>query len=121
MTTTRNDQAPSSFTFAGIYSDHQTSVFPPRAEMFENDEARRIQMQILKDRKLRKRISNRDSARRSRMRKQKYVDELWQQVINLRGWNQRLVAELNRVTALLDQILRENSNLRDEISHLHQS
>ncbi|WVZ14659.1 hypothetical protein V8G54_012225 [Vigna mungo] len=65
-------------------------------------------------------ISNRESARRSRMRKQKHLDELWSQVMWLRNENHQLIDKLNHVSENHDQVLQENAQLKEEASELRQ-
>ncbi|KAJ4877947.1 basic leucine-zipper 48 [Raphanus sativus] len=72
----------------------------------------------LDERKQRRMLSNRESARRSRMRKQRHLDELWSQVIRLRNENNSLVDKLNRVSETQGSVLKENSELKEEVSDL---
>lgn len=65
-------------------------------------------------------ISNRESARRSRMRKQKHLDELWSQVVWLRNENHQLIDKLNHASERHDQVLQENVQLKEEASELRQ-
>ncbi|XP_022726688.1 basic leucine zipper 43-like [Durio zibethinus] len=85
-----------------------------------SDEAEEHQLSIIDERKLRRMISNRESARRSRMRKQKHLDELWSQVIRLRNENHCLIDKLNHVSECHDQVLQENARLKEEASDLRQ-
>lgn len=73
---------------------------------------------VMKERKQRRMISNRESARRSRMRKQRHLDELWSHVVWLRSENHRLVDRLARASDTHDQVLLENSRLRQEAAEL---
>ncbi|MED6155429.1 hypothetical protein PIB30_005281 [Stylosanthes scabra] len=88
----------------------------------EADEQQQQQQQslIINERKHRRMISNRESARRSRMRKQKHLDELWSQVVWLRNENHQLLDKLNNVSESHDKILQENAQLREEASELRQ-
>ncbi|XP_074585972.1 basic leucine zipper 43-like [Curcuma longa] len=70
------------------------------------------------ERRKRRMISNRESARRSRMRKQKHLGELYSQVIRLRSVNHQLLNELNHVMGERDQIIQENSLLKNEETEL---
>jgi len=85
-----------------------------------SDEADEHQLGIINERKQRRMISNRESARRSRMRKQRHLDELWSQVVWLRNENHQLVDKLNHVTQCHDRVLQENVQLKDEASGLRQ-
>ncbi|XVF43325.1 hypothetical protein PTKIN_Ptkin02bG0031700 [Pterospermum kingtungense] len=85
-----------------------------------SDEAEEQQQSIIDERKQRRMISNRESARRSRMRKQKHLDELWSQVIRLRNENHSLIDKLNHVSECHDQVLQENARLKEEASDLRQ-
>ncbi|XVF85697.1 hypothetical protein PTKIN_Ptkin17bG0137100 [Pterospermum kingtungense] len=85
-----------------------------------SDEAEEHQLSIIDERKQRRMISNRESARRSRMRKQKHLDELWSQVVRLRNENHSLIDKLNHVSECHDQVLQENARLKEEASDLRQ-
>jgi len=65
-------------------------------------------------------ISNRESARRSRMRKQRHLDELWSHLIWLRNENHQLMDKLNHATECHDRVLQENVQLKEEASGLRQ-
>nr|XP_043608720.1 basic leucine zipper 43-like [Erigeron canadensis] len=85
-----------------------------------SDEADEQQLSIINERKQRRMISNRESARRSRMRKQKHLDELWSQVVWLRNENHQLVDKLDKFSGTHDQALQENAQLKAEVSELRQ-
>ncbi|GLT30315.1 hypothetical protein SLA2020_417790 [Shorea laevis] len=98
--------------------------FTPQSSSISNnstsDEAEEHQMRIIDERKQRRMISNRESARRSRMRKQRHLDELWSQVIRLRNENHSLIDKLNHVSESHDRVLQENERLKEEASDLRQ-
>jgi hypothetical protein len=66
------------------------------------------------ERKARRLASNRESARRSRVRRRGQLDELASRVGALRDANARLAVELNRVAAAHARATRENARLREE-------
>ncbi|KAE8789086.1 Ocs element-binding factor 1 [Hordeum vulgare] len=70
------------------------------------------------ERKTRRLASNRESARRSRVRKQRRLDELSSRAARLRAENQRLLVELNGVLAEHGRVARESARLREEASEL---
>ncbi|TXG64593.1 hypothetical protein EZV62_011587 [Acer yangbiense] len=82
-------------------------------------------LQALMDQRKRKRmISNRESARRSRMRKQKHLDDLMSQVDQLRKDNHQIISNISITTQHFSTIEAENSVLRaqvDELTHRLQS
>ncbi|KAM3328217.1 basic leucine zipper 43 [Capsicum galapagoense] len=85
-----------------------------------SDEADEQQLRINDERKQRRMISNRESARRSRMRKQRHLDELWSQVLRLRTENNNLIDKLNHVSECHEKVLQENVQLKEEASDLRQ-
>ncbi|XP_073018007.1 basic leucine zipper 43-like [Primulina eburnea] len=85
-----------------------------------SDEADEQQLSIINERKQRRMISNRESARRSRMRKQKQLDELWSQVVWLRNENSQLMDRFNDFSDRHDRVVQENSQLKEEASELRQ-
>jgi hypothetical protein len=70
------------------------------------------------ERKRRRLASNRESAKRSRVRKQGRLGELSAQASELRSTNQRLLVELNHAVAKHASIVRENAELREEACDL---
>ncbi|KAF8068545.1 hypothetical protein N665_1145s0013 [Sinapis alba] len=72
------------------------------------------------ERKRKRKESNRESARRSRMRKQKHLDDLTAQVAHLREENSRIVAGITVTTQKYVAIEAENSVLRAQFLELDQ-
>ncbi|XP_050373921.1 basic leucine zipper 8 [Argentina anserina] len=135
------DNVPSSFQFNGasLFSNlyHTQVPAPGHDQLFAtpvqssslsnnsstSDEAEEQVQQlsnIIDQRKQRRMISNRESARRSRMRKQKHLDELWSQVLRLRTENQNLINRLNHLSESHDRVVEENAKLKEETSDLRQ-
>lgn len=117
------------YSFNGLSNPLYQLQIPPPVQAFNaqatcfssnstSDEADEQQLSIINERKQRRMISNRESARRSRMRKQKHLDELWSQVIWLRNENHQLIDKLNHVSENHDKVLQENVQLKEEASEL---
>lgn len=74
--------------------------------------------QLLDERKSKRKISNRESARRSRVRKQKHLDDLMAQLAHLRKANNQLVTIMNVTTQHLLNVEADNSVLRAQMAEL---
>lgn len=71
------------------------------------------------DKRKRKRMeSNRESARRSRMRKQKHIDDMTTQSNQIKNDNDQMMTTINLTTQRFIQIEAENSVLRAQVSEL---
>ncbi|PON90957.1 Basic-leucine zipper transcription factor [Trema orientale] len=78
-------------------------------------------LQVLMDQRKRKRMqSNRESARRSRLRKQQHLDELMGQVAQLRKENNQIMTSISITTQHLMSVEAENSVLRAQMAELTQ-
>ncbi|PRQ27094.1 putative transcription factor bZIP family [Rosa chinensis] len=78
-------------------------------------------LQHVMDQRKRKRMqSNRESARRSRMRKQQHLDELTAQVTQLRKENGQILTSINITTQHYTNVEAENSVLRAQMAELSQ-
>ncbi|XP_061340591.1 bZIP transcription factor 11-like [Gastrolobium bilobum] len=76
-------------------------------------------LQAMMDQRKRKRmISNRESARRSRMRKQKHLDDLVSQVAQLRKDNQEISSSINITAQQYTSVEADNSVLRAQVGEL---
>ncbi|KAL3654342.1 hypothetical protein CASFOL_004023 [Castilleja foliolosa] len=107
-----------------LYPNNQVLLPGPHDFITSNstsDEAEDYnQVSVIDERKQRRMLSNRESARRSRMRKQRHLDELWSQVVRLRAENHSLVEKLSHVSESHDRAVQENERLKDENSGLRQ-
>lgn len=73
---------------------------------------------LMEVRKRKRMISNRESARRSRMRKQQHLDDLTVQIAHLRRTNGQMLASLNMTTQQLMSVEGENSVIRAQVVEL---
>ncbi|KAJ9163471.1 hypothetical protein P3X46_023136 [Hevea brasiliensis] len=74
------------------------------------------QLGISHARRLKRMISNRESARRSRMRKKKQIEELQYQVNHLQTMNHQLSEKVISLLESNHQILQENYQLKERVS-----
>ncbi|KAM0010397.1 putative transcription factor bZIP family [Helianthus debilis subsp. tardiflorus] len=82
------------------------------------DEADRQQTNIICERKRRRMVSNRESARRSRIRKQKLLEELLSQLVSLRADNQTLMEQLSHLVESHERVVDENTRLKEEATDI---
>lgn len=75
---------------------------------------------VVDERKRRRMMSNRESARRSRMRKQKHLENLRNQVNRFRVENRELTTRLRFVLYHFQRVRTENLRLRSEYAVLQQ-
>ncbi|MBA0863535.1 hypothetical protein Goshw_022598 [Gossypium schwendimanii] len=73
---------------------------------------------ILDERKRKRMLSNRESARRSRMRKQKHLDDLMAQVSDLTNHNNQILTSINVTAQLYSNVEAENLVLRAQMTEL---
>ncbi|XP_022741282.1 basic leucine zipper 4-like [Durio zibethinus] len=78
------------------------------------------QVSVIDERKRRRMISNRESARRSRVRKQKHLENLRSQVNRLRFENRELNNRLRFVVYHCHSVRTDNDRLQSEYSMLQQ-
>ena len=71
-------------------------------------------------RKRKRMLSNRESARRSRMRKQKHIDDLTEQINQLKNNNSQIITTIKVTTQQSVRIEAENSILNAQIVELSQ-
>ncbi|XP_022772147.1 bZIP transcription factor 44-like [Durio zibethinus] len=76
--------------------------------------------QLMDQRKRKRMESNRESARRSRMRKQKHLDDLVAQMTQLGKDNDQILTSINFTTQHYLNIEAENSVLRAQMTELSQ-
>ncbi|XP_010931749.1 bZIP transcription factor 53 [Elaeis guineensis] len=75
--------------------------------------------QLMMDERKRKRmLSNRESARRSRMRKQQHLDDLMSQVALLKEENSQISMQINLFTQQYVRLESENTVLRTQLMEL---
>ncbi|RZC56232.1 hypothetical protein C5167_015090 [Papaver somniferum] len=73
---------------------------------------------MVDDKKKRRMISNRESARRSRMKKQKHLDGLLNQVVELQKQNDEITQRANSTTQIYNNVDSENKILRAQMAEL---
>ncbi|KAI3525356.1 hypothetical protein L2E82_51603 [Cichorium intybus] len=74
--------------------------------------------QLMNQRKRKRMISNRESARRSRQRKQKHLDDLTNQLNQLRKENNQIISSVSITTQHYMSVEAENSVLRAQVAEL---
>ncbi|GJZ62716.1 bZIP transcription factor 11-like protein [Tanacetum coccineum] len=73
---------------------------------------------LMDERKKKRMLSNRESARRSRKRKQQHLDDLTAQVSQLRKENNQIISSVSITTQHYVSVEAENSVLRAQVTEL---
>ncbi|KAE9593348.1 hypothetical protein Lal_00029276 [Lupinus albus] len=88
------------------------------SSLIQNSGSEEDLVALMDQRKRKRMLSNRESARRSRMRKQKHLDDLVSQVDQLRKENQQILTSVNITTQQYMSVEAENSVLRAQMGEL---
>ncbi|KAF3440717.1 hypothetical protein FNV43_RR19003 [Rhamnella rubrinervis] len=88
------------------------------SSLLQNSGSKEDLRQVMDQRKRKRMLSNRESARRSRMRKQKHLDDLLSEVTELRKNNNQILESMNGSTQLYVNLEAENSVLRAQMGEL---
>ncbi|XP_010546230.1 PREDICTED: basic leucine zipper 43 [Tarenaya hassleriana] len=96
-------------------SNNRSNADPNRETVYNHGH----QQSIVDEKRARRMVSNRESARRSRMRKKKQIEELQLQVEQLVMWNHHLSEKVISLLESNHQILQENAQLKEKVSSFH--
>ncbi|KAK3008147.1 hypothetical protein RJ639_015126 [Escallonia herrerae] len=88
------------------------------SSLLQNSGSEEDLQQLMDQRKRKRMISNRESARRSRMKKQKHLDDLMKQVAQLRKENNLIITNLSVTSEHYLNVESENSVLRAQVGEL---
>lgn len=77
-----------------------------------------VQQHIMEERKRKRMVSNRESARRSRIKKQRHLDDLITQMDQLKKENNHIITSVEMTTKLYLEIEAENAILRAQMAEL---
>ncbi|KAL5563054.1 hypothetical protein UlMin_032801 [Ulmus minor] len=88
------------------------------SSLLQNSGSEEDLLALMDQRKRKRMISNRESARRSRMRKQKHLDDLTAQIAQLMKENHQIITSVNFTTQQYMSIEAENSVLRAQVGEL---
>jgi hypothetical protein len=94
--------------------DHKSS---PNSSSNSNNNSGKAK-DLLDDRKKKRMFSNRESARRSRMRKKQRIEVLWYQVNHLQALNHQLSQKIIYLLECNQLINQQNAQLKDKVSSL---
>lgn len=83
-----------------------------------SDQEDQQQLQLVDQRKRKRMLSNRESARRSRIKKQKHLDDLVSQAGHLKKDNGQIMTSIRVTTQMLVNLEAENSILRAQMGEL---
>ncbi|XP_022977131.1 basic leucine zipper 4-like [Cucurbita maxima] len=108
----------SGFTPAEIQELWSLLEDPARSNSGSQDSSRAVSL-IDDERRRRRRISNRESARRLRLRKKRHLENLGVQTDRLKVKNQELKSQLNLVLNRYCMVRRQNERLWSEFVALH--
>ncbi|KAB2635594.1 ocs element-binding factor 1-like [Pyrus ussuriensis x Pyrus communis] len=115
--------ASSSGTSSGssstIHQNSGTEASGSFSMIHQNSGSEEDLMALMDQRKRKKMISNRKSARRLRMRKQKHLDDLTGQINQLKKENHQIISSLNITSQHYMNIEAENSALRAQADELN--
>lgn len=95
-----------------------TTTTSSGSTQFQNSGSEEDLQLLMNQRKQKRMLSNRESARRSRMRKQKHLDDLMAQVGQLRKENSQILTNLHITTQQYLKIESDNSVLRAQMGEL---
>lgn len=97
-----------------------SAATPPQPFSSSEGDARNSSGDLIDQRKRKRMESNRESARRSRLRKQKHVDDLTTQILHQTKENGQILSEIDAMTQHLVAVEAENSILRAQVTELSQ-
>ncbi|XP_074588488.1 bZIP transcription factor 53-like [Curcuma longa] len=88
---------------------------PVHQDLSSGDSSARL---VIDERKRKRMLSNRESARRSRMKKQQKLEDLVKEVADIKTQNSKAEVQINVVTQHFEKLDAENTILRAQISEL---
>ncbi|KAF3437992.1 hypothetical protein FNV43_RR20748 [Rhamnella rubrinervis] len=100
------------------FSPNTSSSISNNTTFIEDETSENPTSNIVTERRLKRMMSNRESARRSRMRRKMQIDDLQTQVDRLQSTNRQLSEKLIQLLECNQQILQENVQLKEKVSSL---